>query len=132
MKWSKYVVVAIALVLVTGLAGCSAPSANAPQGSSPETDEQTVGRVIAVGGAHYAFSPNEIRAKQGETITIEFTSTEGLHDWVLDEFNAATNVVNTNETDSVTFVAGEKGEFEYYCSVGNHREQGMVGTLIVE
>lgn len=33
---------------------------------------------------------------------------------------------------SVTFVADETGTFEYYCSVGNHRGQGMIGKLIVE
>ena len=33
---------------------------------------------------------------------------------------------------SVTFIADQEGSFEYYCSVGNHREEGMVGTLIVE
>jgi len=33
---------------------------------------------------------------------------------------------------SVTFVADKTGTFEYYCSVGNHRAQGMVGKLIVE
>lgn len=33
---------------------------------------------------------------------------------------------------SVTFVADTLGTFEYYCSVGNHRAQGMVGNLVVE
>lgn len=32
----------------------------------------------------------------------------------------------------VSFVPMEKGEYTFYCTVGNHREAGMEGTLIVE
>ncbi|HEY5714693.1 MAG TPA: plastocyanin/azurin family copper-binding protein [Candidatus Gracilibacteria bacterium] len=48
------------------------------------------------------------------------------------EFDAATEKVNTDGETSVTFVADKKGTFEFYCSVGSHRTNGMVGTLIVE
>ncbi len=74
----------------------------------------------------------ELRVKQGDTVVIRFTTTSGFHDWVLDEFNAATDQVGTGDSSSVTFVADKKGEFEYYCSVGNHRAMGMKGKLIVE
>ena len=74
----------------------------------------------------------ELRVKQGDTVRIEFTSTGGFHDWTVDEFNAATDRVNTGATATVEFVAGEKGTFEYYCSVGNHRAGGMKGNLVVE
>ncbi|MDO8658241.1 MAG: plastocyanin/azurin family copper-binding protein [Candidatus Levybacteria bacterium] len=38
------------------------------------------------------------------------------------------------QTDTVEFTADTAGTFEYYCSVGNgyHKEQGMVGTLVIE
>jgi len=32
----------------------------------------------------------------------------------------------------VTFVADKAGEYEFYCSVGQHRANGMVGKLIVK
>jgi len=32
----------------------------------------------------------------------------------------------------VEFTADTPGEFEYYCSVGQHRANGQVGKLIVE
>jgi uncharacterized cupredoxin-like copper-binding protein len=32
----------------------------------------------------------------------------------------------------VQFVADKTGTFEFYCSVGNHRQMGMVGTLVVQ
>jgi len=43
-----------------------------------------------------------------------------------------TDKVQAPGTTSVEFVADQEGAFEYYCSVGNHRQQGMKGTLIVE
>jgi len=83
-------------------------------------------------GVPFQFDTKEIRVKKGDTVTINFESSEGLHDWVVDEFNAATKQVTPGTPTSVTFVADKTGTFEYYCSVGNHRAQGMVGKLIVE
>ncbi|PLX21537.1 hypothetical protein C0584_02325 [Candidatus Parcubacteria bacterium] len=74
----------------------------------------------------------EIRVKEGQKVRIELTSTEGFHDFVLDEFFVASDKVALNESTSVEFVADQKGTFEYYCSVGSHRAQGMVGNFIVE
>jgi plastocyanin len=70
--------------------------------------------------------------KKGDAVHIVFTSSQGFHDWKVDEFGAATSVVSTGQTDEVVFIADTAGSFEYYCSVGNHRAQGMVGTLVVE
>ena len=54
------------------------------------------------------------------------------HDWRVDEFAAATAIVQPGQEDAVEFVADQAGTFEYYCSVGQHRQQGMVGKLIVK
>ena len=74
----------------------------------------------------------DIKIKQGDKVRIEFTSSEGFHDWVVDEFNAATAQVRPGTPTSVEFTADKKGTFEYYCSVGSHRASGMKGKLIVE
>ena len=83
------------------------------------------------GGSFY-FKPNLIKAKLGDTVKITFTNVEGTHDLIIDEFNAKTKRIQPGETDTIQFVVNKKGNFEFYCSVGNHRAQGMVGTLIVE
>lgn len=83
-------------------------------------------------GTSFAFDVKEMRVKQGDTVTVNFRSENGFHDWVLDAFDARTSPVNTGGTSSVTFVADEKGTFEYYCSIGTHRAMGMVGNIIVE
>lgn len=101
----------------------------APEGEATPEDEVT----IDVSGKNFEFTPSGITVKQGQTVTINFTSEDGgPHDLVIDEFDVATEQVSSGETSSITFVADRVGEFEYYCSVGNHREMGMVGTLVVE
>lgn len=88
--------------------------------------------VIELSGTNFAFSEKEIRVKEGQTVKVVFTSAQGFHDWVVNEFNAATEKVRDGGVTEVTFVADKKGEYEYYCSVGAHRQMGMVGKLIVE
>lgn len=95
-------------------------------------DETDNAVTIEVTGRNHEFDMKEIRVDEGDTVTINFSSADGFHDFVIDEFDAATERVNTGETSSVTFVAEKAGTYEYYCSVGNHRAMGMVGTLIVE
>jgi len=55
-----------------------------------------------------------------------------MHDFNIDEFDVKLPVTAAGETNSVTFIADTIGEFEYYCSVGQHRQLGQVGTLVVE
>ncbi|USN54617.1 MAG: cupredoxin domain-containing protein [Candidatus Peribacteria bacterium] len=88
--------------------------------------------VFEVSGRNFAYSTDTIEVPLGSTVTINFTSTDGFHDWVVDEFGAATEKVNPGTPTSVTFVADKAGEYEYYCSVGQHRANGMVGKLIVK
>lgn len=89
-------------------------------------------KVFKITGENFRFSQTEIRVKKGGRVKIDFESMNGFHDWVVDEFSAKTNQVNTGGKASVEFVADKTGEFEYYCSVGQHRQMGMKGKLIVE
>lgn len=88
--------------------------------------------TVKLTAVSFKFSQNEIRVEQGQKVKVELAVEKGLHNWVVDEFNAATDQVTAGNTTSVEFVASKKGTFEYYCSVGNHRQMGMVGKLIVE
>ncbi len=94
-------------------------------------------KTFVVNGENFKFIMNgvnnpDIKVKQGDKVRIEFTSTSGFHDWKVDEFYAATKQVVDGDSTSVEFIADKKGTFEYYCSVGQHRANGMKGKLIVE
>ena len=95
-------------------------------------DEMVASREFTLEAKNFSFSLSEIRVKQGETVHITLKNTEGTHDWKLDEFSAATKVLQIGQEETIEFVADKVGSFEYYCSIGNHRAQGMVGTLVVE
>ena len=119
----------------------NSPGSTGITGSTAENLDNDLNRenvkIFVITGAHLRFfmdgveSP-ELRVKQGDRVKIEFTSTEGFHDWELDEFNAATGRVAAGSSTSVEFIADKKGTFEYYCSVGEHRANGMKGVFIVE
>lgn len=89
-------------------------------------------KTFAVDGSPFKFSVTEMRVKKGDTVKVTFTNKEGFHDWKLDEFKVGTKQLSAGASETVTFVADKTGTFEYYCSVANHRAQGMVGKLIVE
>lgn len=89
-------------------------------------------KMFNVSGSNFKFDIEEIRVREGDTVMIHFTAADGFHDWVVDEFGAATDQVRPGTPTSVTFVADKAGTYEYYCSVGNHKDMGMVGKLIVE
>ncbi len=74
----------------------------------------------------------DIVVSEGEEVVIEFMVTGGTHDFVIDEFGVATEVLSEGEIQTIDFIADQVGEFEYYCSVGTHRAEGMYGSLIVE
>lgn len=136
------------------LIGCSSSTATQTNGVEVETekgnanetieietqaneDENSADQIFNLTGENFKFIMNgidnpDIRVKEGETVLIHFKSTQGFHDWAVDEFEAATDQVQKDGETSVTFLADKKGTFEYYCSVGDHRERGMKGVLIVE
>ncbi len=101
-------------------------SSNSQTGSASKTQE------FSLTGSNFKFSLNELHVKKGDTVKITFTNTEGFHDWVIDEFNAKTARIPAGKSETVQFVADKTGTFEYYCSVGQHRANGMKGNLIVE
>jgi len=127
----------------------AAPAKPAPmtaQAPAPLTDEQK-NELQAGAAAHqpteltfnitagnFYFTPNELRVKQGDKVKIVFNNVNGTHNLMLPAFNVATKTIKEGESDTVEFVAKDKGIFEFYCLVGNgyHRMMGQIGVLLVE
>ncbi len=135
----KFILPALLLTVLTFVTACSTPAANTPEVTeeTAEMAESVTAQVFNLTGENFKFllddqEAPELRVKEGDTVRIKFTSTGGFHDWVVDEFDAATERVKTGGITFVEFVADKKGTFEYYCSVGEHRAKGMVGNLVVE
>jgi len=136
----NYIIGVLVLIGVIGVAGfvilTSQPTSN---NTSTVTDmkesmiKENESNVVDfnVSGENFKFTPNAMTVKKGEKVKITFKSTAGLHNLVIDEYNVKTVQVNTDGTTSVEFLADKAGSFEFYCSVANHKAQGMVGTFIV-
>lgn len=101
-----------------------------PVAGGIELEEDGI-KDFTIRGSSFSFDPKTITVNKGDTVRITFINDQGFHDWVLDEFNARTQQLKAGESETITFVADKSGTFEYYCSVGTHRQQGMVGTLTV-
>ena len=89
-------------------------------------------KTVEVEAGSYYYKPNIITAKKGETIKIEMKSVSMMHDFNIDELGVKMPIVKNGDTGTVEFTVDKVGTFEYYCSVGQHRQLGQVGKLIVE
>jgi plastocyanin len=101
-----------------------------PTANDEETDNKI--KTFDITAENFKFSNEEIRVNEGDTVRIRLSSEGGTHDLVIDEFNSQTKRLSDGESDTISFVADRKGTFAFYCSVGNHRQMGMEGNLIVE
>lgn len=89
-------------------------------------------KTFEIKGLNYSYDVKEIKVKLNDNVKINFTNTEGFHDFKIDELGVATKQIKAGESEAVEFVASKTGTFEYYCSVGAHRANGMWGKIIVE
>ncbi len=142
-------VLAIALVLVFTSGSSSSDSGsitgnvvsdsgNAVSGDSGSAGSSQPDVIFEISSSRLRFfldgveSP-ELKVKQDDKVRVVFTNEEGFHDFVIDEFEGTrTQQLQAGNTETIEFVADKKGTFEYYCSVGQHRANGMYGKFIVE
>lgn len=116
----------------TSPAASQKPS-QSPTASSSPSDLQTSGvKIISVEAGSFYYKPNEIRIKKGEKVKIEMKSTDMMHDLNIDALEIKIPITKLGDTGTVEFTADKTGTFEMYCSVGNHKQMGQVGKLIVE
>ncbi len=89
-------------------------------------------KIFKISASNFKYDAAEIRVKKGDKVRIDLNVAQGFHDLVVQQYAVATQKVQSPGNTSVEFVADKEGKFEYYCSVGTHRQMGMVGVLIVE
>lgn len=113
----------------------STPASTAATGSASESSDSAMAGLVkefTVVGSPFKFEPAILKVKKGDTVKITFKNSAGTHDFVIDELNVKTKVLKAGTEEVVEFKADKAGSFEYYCSVGNHRQMGMKGTLTVQ
>lgn len=138
---NKFVaLIAVAVVVIGGWTvfkdsgmedGLAPLNPGAAAGGGAIEEEMAGIKDFVVKGEGFAFDLKNIVVNEGDTVRITFMNEGGFHDLVIDEFNVRTQKLPAGQSESIVFVADKKGTFEYYCSVGTHRQQGMVGTITV-
>lgn len=98
--------------------------------SSMAMEDSTVKTFNIEAGSFY-YKPNVINVKKGDKVKIVMHSNDMMHDFNIDELNVKLPVTKSGETNTVEFTADTAGTFEFYCSIGQHRAQGQVGTITV-
>lgn len=83
------------------------------------------------------FGPASLEVPAGMKVKVTFRNAETApivaHDWVLEGVEgAAVASQDPGQTGTVEFDAPAPGEYAYFCSIGDHRERGMEGTLTVK
>jgi len=100
---------------------------------SSQGDELSAVKEIVVSAKEYSFTPATMTIKAGEKVKLTFQNNGKMqHDWVLEDMDINTNLVNPRGEETVEFTINEPGEYAFYCSVPGHRALGMVGKLVVE
>ena len=148
-RWSA-LVAALALVAVTlALAACGGGDDDnaATSGGATATQTTESGGGETAGGASatlvetaqesggLSFSRSDLTARAGSvTVTLDNPSENSLPHAIEIEGNGVeeeTETIQPGGRASVT-VDLRAGRYEFYCPVGNHRQQGMEGTLTVQ
>src|SRR5687767_4069496 len=111
------------------LGGCIGPwatkSAEQVMEERMMTNEKAVEQNVkefTITATDYVYDTTQMTVNRGDVVRIVFINSVGNHDFNLDEFGVKTNILNPGESETVEFVAGTVGSFEYYCSVNNHRQ----------
>ena len=109
-------------------------ASSSSQSASMEATEsaEDIDKTFTITGSNFKFEPSSITVKKGDNVKITFVNSQGFHDIVFPDFNVKTKPVGANQPTTITFTANKTGTFQYYCSVGNHKSMGMVGTLTVQ
>ena len=138
-----------ALVIVVVLAGWWITTKNdavvAPAADSTESttgvgetsgtpDQATAAAPVAItiSGSEFKYEPAAITVNIGQPVTVTYTNVGKYpHDFVIDELSVKSQVIKSGETGTFTFTPTKSGTFAFYCSLPNHLERGMKGSIIV-
>jgi plastocyanin len=129
----------LALAALAIAAGCGGGDDEDEDTAATTTTEVGGGGAQTVTMTEFEFDPNDLTASQGDKITADNTRSS-VHNLTIEEGPdpeqaskelAGTPDVSAGDSAELT-VDVDPGEYSIVCTIGNHRELGMVGTIKVE
>jgi plastocyanin len=94
----------------------------------------TVGTVVSVSAKEFSFKlSTKSVSKPGAVVFKVKNNGKEPHNFVfLSGINKGTALILPGKTKSITIVFKKKGSYTYECTVGEHAEEGMLGTFLVK
>jgi plastocyanin len=140
----SFVLIAVVLTIPLTLAACGGDDDDETTAASDTTTTEDTTTEAATGGGgggetvdisevEFAIEPKEVSTKAGE-VTFAITNDGSAPHNLEVEGNGIEEVSETIEGGQKTdlTVQLEPGEYEMYCAIPGHREQGMEGTVTVQ
>ena len=141
MRRTPIAIVLVLASLALVAAGCGGDDDETT--TSPTTTEETgatgatgEGGGDAAGGAteismtEYSFDPSDPTVASGDSLEV-VNDGELPHNLTVEDTDVATSDLESGESEDLT-VDLDAGDYDFLCTIGNHAELGMTGTLTVE
>ena len=115
--------------------GSSTSTPITQSGATPTVSASSIVQIeeIIVSGDEYSFSPATITLKKGTTYRLTFKNTgKAPHNYIVPDLGISTATIKGGESVTVEVTPQKTGTFGAYCSVGNHKDLGMEGKIVVE
>ena len=140
----SFVLIAVVLTIPLTLAACGGDDDDETTAASDTTTTEDTTTEAATGGGgggetvdisevEFAIEPKEVTTKAGEVTFAVSNDGSAPHNLEV-EGNGIEEVSETIDGGQKTdlTVNLEPGEYEMYCAIPGHREQGMEGTVTVQ
>ncbi|MDW7673325.1 MAG: cupredoxin domain-containing protein [Bacillota bacterium] len=118
----------LVLLIVLGVPIGATLAKNVAANVEPNTIDIVL-RAYEKGG----FSPDRVVVKQGETVRLRLISEDVTHGFRIGDLGIDAGMIEPGKFKIVEFVAEEKGEFSYVCSIRCSPLHSRIrGILVVE
>jgi plastocyanin len=112
-------------VAVLGLASVSSAAAK------PTLAQKTV--KVTVTMTEFKFKLSKHTFKAGDTVIFKVVNKgDELHDFMLSSLNKKTKYIKSGKSAILKVTFKKKGKYPYLCTVGEHAQRGMQGTITVK
>ena len=89
-------------------------------------------RTFEIDARQYAYSPSELKVNTGDTVTIQFISTDVVHGLYVDGYDISVET-DPGQSAKLTFIADKSGSFRFRCNVTcGAMHPFMIGKLTVD
>ena len=106
-----------------------AVTATGPTGATGEGGA-AAGGASSVSMTEYEFDPSDLTVSEGDSVEVT-NDGELPHNLTVDGENVATDDVDPGGSEELT-VDLAPGDYDFICTIGDHAQQGMTGTMTVE